>query len=143
MMRIKDVLRKMKVKDITHTEFISLDPTMSIEDAVREEFTKHDYSVIPIARGENILGLLTLSEIKRIPRLKWNDIQVSQIMKKISNNNSLHREESALVALTKMVKAKADLLPVIDNALIKGIVTQDDLLGIINNTEDNNSGVLT
>ena len=143
MVRIKDVLGKIKVKDITHTEFISLDPTMSIEDAVRKEFTKHDYGVIPIARGENILGILALSEIKRIPRLQWNNIQVSKIMQKISNNNSLHREESALVALTKMVKAKADLLPVVENASIKGIVTQDDLLGIINNTAEDSSVLLT
>jgi len=142
-MRIKDVLGKIKVKDITHTEFISLDPSMSIEDAVREEFTKHDYGVIPIACGNNILGLLTLSDIKKIPRLQRNNIQVSQIMKKVSNNNSLHREESALVALTKMVKAKADLLPVVENTSIKGIVTQDDLLGIINNTAEGNSALLT
>jgi predicted transcriptional regulator len=142
-MRIKDVLGKIKVKDITHTKFISLDPAMSIEDAVREEFTKHDYGVLPIAREGNILGILTLSEIKRIPRLQWNDIQVSKIMQKISNTNSLHREESALVALTKMVKAKVDLLPVVENASIKGIVTQDDLLGIINNTAENSSMRLT
>jgi predicted transcriptional regulator len=141
MMRIKDVLKKIKVKDIIHTEFIALDPTMSIEDAVREEFTKHDYGVMPITRGENIVGLLTLSEIKRIPRLKWNEIEVSRIMKKISNNNSLHKEESALVAFTKMVKTKVDLLPVVENASIKGIVTQDDLLEIINNTTEDNSGM--
>jgi predicted transcriptional regulator len=143
MIRIKDVLGKIKVKDITHTEFIALDPSMSIEDAVRNEFTKYDYGVIPIARGENILGLLTLSEIKKIPRLQWQGIQISQIMKKISNNNSLHREESALVALTKIIRAKADLLPVIENTSIKGIVTQDDLLGIINNTAEDNSELLT
>ena len=142
-MRIKDVIGKTKVKDIMHTEFISLDPSLSIEDAVRKEFTKYDYGVCPVTSGEEILGLLTLSEIKRIPRIQWDDIRVSAIMKKISNNNSLHREESASVALTKMVKTKLDVLPVVENTTVKGIVTQDDLMKIINTTAENNSNLLT
>lgn len=140
-MRIKDVIGKIKVKDIMRTEFISLDPSMSIEDALRKEFTKYDYGVIPVTREEIILGLLTLSDIKELPPFRWNDIQVSKIMNEISQKNSLHREESASVALTKMVKTKLDLLPVVENATLQGIVTQDDLISIINNTADNNSGL--
>jgi CBS domain-containing protein len=94
-------------------------------------------------RGEKILGLLTLSEIKRIPRIQWDEIQVATIMYEISNNNSLHREESASIALTKMIKAKLDVLPVVENSTVKGIVTQDDLMKIINDTAENNSKLLT
>ena len=138
-MRIKDIIGKTRVKDIMNTEFSSLDPSMSIEDAVRKEFKHYDYGAFPVTKGEEIVGLLTLSEIKRIPRIRWDEIQVASIMYEISNKNSLHREESASVALTKMVKTKLDLLPVIENATVKGIVTQDDLMRIINNAAESNS----
>ena len=138
-MRIKDIIGKTRVKDIMNTEFSSLDPSMSIEDAVRKEFKHYDYGAFPVARGEEIVGLLTLAEIKKIPRIQWNETQVANIMYKISDKNSLHREESASVALTKMVKTKLDLLPVIENATVKGIVTQDDLMRIINNAAESNS----
>ena len=138
-MRIKDVIGKTKVQDIMHTEFTSLDPSMSIEAAVRKEFKHYDYGVFPVARGKEIVGLLTLAEIKRIPRIRWDEIQVANIMYEISNKNSLHREENASVALTKMIKTKLDLLPVVENTTVKGIVTQDDLMRIINNVAESNS----
>ena len=138
-MRIKDVIGKTKVQDIMHTEFISLDPSMSIEDAVRKEFKHYDYGAFPVTKGEEIVGLLTLSEIKKIPRIRWDDMKISTIMYGISNKNSLHREENASVALTKMVKTKLDVLPVVEHTTVKGIVTQDDLIRIINNTAESNS----
>lgn len=142
-MRIKDIIGKTKVQDIMHTEFSTLDPSMSIEDAVRHEFKHYDYGVFPVTRGEEIVGLLTLAEIKRIPRIRWDDMQVSNIMHEISKKNSLHREESASAALTKMVKTKLDLLPVVENSTVKGIVTQDDLMRIINAAAESNSKSLT
>lgn len=142
-MRIKDVIGNMRVKDIMHTDFISLDPSLSIQDAVRKEFSNYDYGVFPVTRGEEILGLLTLSEIRRIPRVRWEDIQVSNIMYEISNKNSLHREDSASLALTKMVKSKLDLLPVVEKANVRGIVTQDDLMKIINTTAEENTKLPT
>jgi CBS domain-containing protein len=142
-MRIKDVIGKTKVQDIMHTEFTSLDPSMSIEDAVRKEFKHYDYGAFPVTKGEEIVGLLTLSEIKRIPRIRWDGMKISTIMNEISNKNSLHREESASVALTKMVKTKLDLLPVVENTTVKGIVTQDDLMKIINDTAEKSHQLLT
>ena len=142
-MRIKDVIGKTKVQDIMHTEFTALDPSMSIEDAVRKEFKHYDYGAFPVTKGEEIVGLLTLSEIKRIPRIRWDDMKVSTIMYEISNKNSLQREESASVALTKMVKTKLDLLPVVENTTVKGIVTQDDLMKIINDTTEKSHKFLT
>lgn len=142
-MRIKDVIGKTKVQDIMHTEFTALDPSMSIEDAVRKEFKHYDYGAFPVTKGEEIVGLLTLSEIKRIPRIRWDDMKVSTIMYEISKKNSLQREESASVALTKMVKTKLDLLPVVENTTVKGIVTQDDLMKIINDTTEKSHKFLT
>jgi len=142
MIRIKDVLSKMKVKDLLHREVTVLDPAVSVEDAVREEFARQDYGTIPIVCGKNIVGLLTLSEIRKIPRFQWDGVRVSKIMKEISKSNSVHREESALVALTKMVKTKLDLLPVVEHTTLKGVITQDDLMGIINSTTDDSSAFL-
>jgi CBS domain-containing protein len=142
-MRIKNVIGKTKVQDIMHTEFTSLDSSMSIEDAVRKEFKHYDYGALPVTRGEEIVGLLTLAEIKRIPRIRWGELQVSTIMYEISNKNSLLKEESALAALTKMIKTKLDVLPIVENTTVKGIVTQDDLMKIINDTAEKNHKVLT
>jgi predicted transcriptional regulator len=142
-MRIKDVIGKTKVQDIMHTEFTSLDPSLSIEDAVRKEFKHYDYGAFPVTKGEEIVGLLTLAEIKRIPRIRWDELQVSTVMYEISNKNSLQKEESALAALTKMIKTKLDVLPIVENATVKGIVTQDDLMKIINDTAEKNHKLLT
>lgn len=136
MARIKDVIGSLKVRDIMRREYLSVNASASIMRTVENEITQHDYSVLPVERGKRIVGLITITTIRRVPRSQWSDIRVSDVMDAISSHNSLHQEEKAVVALTKMVKTQLDLLPVLENGTCMGVLTQDDLLNILNNPED-------
>lgn len=134
-MPIKDFMGKVKVKDIMNKEKISLDPSMSILDALKNQFFQIDYSTLPITSDNKLLGLITLSNIKRIPRSHWNSTTISKAMHKVSKNNSLHLDDEATVALTKMLRTQLDLLPVVDDSRLVGFVTQDILLGLMEASE--------
>ena len=130
-MQVKDSMGKVKVKDIMNKELISLNPSMSIIDALKNQFFQIDYSTLPITSEKKLLGLITISNIKRIPRSRWNTTNISKVMNKVSKNNSLSLEDKATVALTKMIRTQLDLLPVVDDNRLVGFVTQDILLGLL------------
>ena len=130
-MQVKDSMGKVKVKDIMNKELISLNPSMSIIDALKNQFFQIDYSTLPITSEKKLLGLITISNIKRIPRSRWNTTNISKVMNKVSKNNSLSLEDKATVALTKMIRTQLDLLPVVDDTRMVGFVTQDIILGLM------------
>ena len=136
-MRIKDVLGALKVRDIMRTDYISLNPSISITGAVKNGFTQCDHSAFPVESEARIAGLITIAAIRKVPRSRWNDTRIADVMDEISKNNSLHLEEKAVSALTKMVKTRLDLLPVVEGGTCKGVLTQDDLLRTIADHEEN------
>lgn len=134
-MHVKDFMGKVKVKDIMNKEPISLNPSMSIIDALKNQFFQMDYSTLPITSEDKLLGLITISNIKRIPRSQWNTRNISTVMNKVSSNNSLGLDDEATVALAKMLRTQLDLLPVVDDNKLVGLVTQDILLGLMEPSE--------
>ena len=130
-MQVKDFMEKVKVKDIMNKELISLNPSMSIVEALKNQFFQIDYSTLPITSENKLLGLITISDIKRIPRSRWDTTYISKVMNKVSKNNSLSLDDEATVALTKMLRSQLDLLPVVDDNRLVGFVTQDILLGLM------------
>lgn len=134
-MHVKDFMGKVKVKDIMNKEPISLNPSMSIIDALKNQFFQMDYCTLPITSEDKLLGLITISNIKRIPRSQWNTRNISTVMNKVSSNNSLGLDDEATVALAKMIRTQLDLLPVVDDHKLVGLVTQDILLGLMEPSE--------
>lgn len=138
-MRVKDLLGKIMVKEIMNTELPALNPSMTVIDALKDKFLQIDYGTLPITSGNKILGIFTLLNVKRLPRSKWNTIKVSDVMDRVSKNNTLNLADRAIVALTKMIKTRLDLLPVVEDSKLMGIVTQDDLLRLIDHMKDADS----
>ena len=138
-MRVKDILGKIMVKEIMNTELPALNPSMTVIDALKDKFLQIDYGTLPITSENKILGILTLLNVKRLPRSKWNTIKVSDVMDRVSKNNTLNLADRAIVALTKMIKTRLDLLPVVEDSKLIGVVTQDDLLRLIDHMKDADS----
>ena len=130
-MRVKDFMGDIKVKEIMNKELIPLDPSTTIIDALKNQFVQIDYGTIPVVSGDKLLGLVTLSNVKKIPRSQWSNTKVSEVISNISKINSLSLEDEAKVALTKMIRTQLDLLPVVEDNRLMGFVTQDILLGLI------------
>ena len=135
-MRIKDLMGDIKVKEIMNTELTSIDPSMNIIDALKDQFLHFDYSTLPVVSENKLIGLINLSNVKKLPRQQWNNTKVSKVMNKISDNNSLQMEDKVTVALTKVVKTRLDLLPVVEGGELIGVVTQDDILKTIERKKD-------
>ena len=135
-MRIKDLMGDIKVKEIMSTELISIDPSMNIIDALKDQFLNFDYSTLPVVSENKLIGLINLSRVKKLPRQQWNNTKVSKVMNKISHNNSLRIDDKATVALTKVVKTRLDLLPVVEGEKLIGVVTQDEILKTIERKRD-------
>jgi CBS domain-containing protein len=77
---LQQILSGVKVKDIMTKDIVALSPVMTIDEAVNNYFLRYGYGGFPVVDEGKLLGLLTLKEVRDIPREDWGKARVSAAM---------------------------------------------------------------
>lgn len=125
---IRDALIDTKVKDLMTKEVESVPPNISIEELVSQYFLVYRYVTFPVVWGEQTLGIVSLNDVKSIPREKWKDYVVRDIMTPISSELIVGPQEPALEAFTKISKSNIGRLLVMEEDKLLGILSKTDLI---------------
>ena len=81
---------------------ILIEPDMSISRFIDEVLPLHRFPCFPVARDRRLLGMLTLEDLKKIPREKWRDRRVRDVMRTV--NKSLFVPQNAtLESATELI----------------------------------------
>jgi len=80
--------------------------------------------------GKNI-GLLTIHDIKRAPRNKWDTITVSEIMKPLNEVKTVEINLPLTEALKLMDQEGVNQLPVVEEGEIVGVLTRESLISLL------------
>ncbi|TFF89312.1 MAG: site-2 protease family protein [Promethearchaeota archaeon] len=76
---------------------------ISVEKAIREYFMKYKSSYFPVSNdNKKIIGLLTLNELRNIPRNRRREYIVEYAMKRISTFPSIKEDETGKEAFKKL-----------------------------------------
>jgi len=63
---------------------VVIDPDLPISRFVDEILPLHRYSSFPVATDKRLLGILTLEDLKKLPRQQWRDRRVRDAMRPVS-----------------------------------------------------------
>ncbi|HSB05411.1 MAG TPA: site-2 protease family protein, partial [Thermodesulfobacteriota bacterium] len=74
---LQEVLSGIRVKDIMAKDMITLNPSVSLEEAVDQYFLRYGYGGFPVIDDGKFLGIITLKEVKNVPREDWGRTRVS------------------------------------------------------------------
>jgi len=121
------LLKRIYVIDAMNPHVLSLSPEDSVKKAYQMMLDK-DFRGIPIVESERLVGIVTMSDLLRIPREKMNSTDLKSIMTR--NLLVAYPDESLLDVLNKMTQNGVGRLPVIareTNKLI-GIITRIDVI---------------
>ena len=77
---LQEILWSVKVKDVMVKDIINISPNITIDTAVDEYFLKYGYGGFPIMDDGKILGIVTLKEIKNIPKERWKYTTISSVL---------------------------------------------------------------
>ncbi|WP_111706619.1 CBS domain-containing protein [Lutibacter citreus] len=132
MKRLEPVSKIMTKKLIT----LSLnDDLYKAEKAFKENHIRH----IPIVKNKHIVGMLSLTDLKRISFLDSYDAQEIKIDNAIYNmlsieqimvKNPIHINSNITIKAVVEILSKNEFhaLPVVDNSILVGIITTTDIL---------------
>jgi Zn-dependent protease/predicted transcriptional regulator len=107
---------------------ISVSPSVTISQLVQDYFYKYHYKMFPVLENGQVKGCVSTREVKQIPRERWSEHRVADIVKPCSKENTVSVQEDAIKALSLMNSTGNSRLMVLDGDKLAGVVTLKDLL---------------
>jgi len=74
---------------------LSLEPDLPINRFVDEILPLHRFASFPVAHNRQLLGILSLADLKKIPRERWRSMRAREVMRAV--NSSLFVPENATI----------------------------------------------
>lgn len=124
---LQESLSGVKVKDIMVRDIITISPSITIDDAVNNYFLRHGYGGFPVVSDGKYLGMITLKEIKDIPKNAFEGTRVYDVYLKHRKQWEISREDEVIKALEKMITEDTGRLVVAEDDRIVGLITRNGI----------------
>ena len=134
---LKEHLTGVLVEQIMQKDIESVHPNTNVADLVQMIFVQEHKRAIPVTESDNLVGIVTVSDIKNLPQEKWQTTPVEQIM----NKGTLYTVKPGddLSRVMKLI-AEHDLnqIPVMSQVKLVGIITRADVINYLHLSQELN-----
>ncbi len=127
---LKQALAGVQIRQIMTEHVVGVDWLVSVDELVRDYIYKHQFTNFPVFNRDEFLGMVSLDEVKRVPKELWTFKQVRDIMTPVEHVPSLKPSDDATEALAKMVSDDLGRMPVIEDGHLVGIVSRRDIMNL-------------
>jgi len=125
---IKDILEGVTVSRLMRQDPPTVEPDCKISDLVHTHLMGTDDQAFPVLEQERLVGIVTLDDIRRVPRAEWDTVRVQEIMTPSQNLVTSFPNEDASKALEKLIQRDVRQLPVVRP---DGFNNAPELLGLL------------
>jgi CBS domain-containing protein len=121
---LESVLESVRLDEIMLTEFTTLSPADTLEDALRKAIhtLQEDF---PVVRGSDLVGSVSRQAIVNTLRSDGNGYVQAVMIRLVE---AAHGGESLASAFRRLNARKLNLVPVVENERLVGIVTRQNLM---------------
>lgn len=116
---------KLKVKDFMTRDVITISPDQTIDDA-KELMKNKGIAGLPVINGEQLVGIITISDI--ITALEKDKLKAKVLEVMTKQVIVLNSDETIKETLSRFRKYKIGRFPVLDNEKIVGIISIGDIV---------------
>lgn len=121
---LQESLSGVKVHDIMVKELVIVSSSMTIEDVVNDYFLRYGYGGFPVVADGKYLGIVTLKEVKDVPRERWRSVKTADIVVPHQRRWEVSPADDVMKALGLMLKEDKGRLVIIENGKLAGMITR-------------------
>lgn len=125
---VQDLLEGIPVKQMMRTNPPVVSPDKSVSSLVHEHVMGTDDQSFPVLEGDRLLGLVTLDDIRSVPREEWDQMNVRAIMTPSDQLLTVGPDEDASDALNKLSEKDIRQLPVLQDGQLVGVLRRRDIV---------------
>ena len=124
---VRQQLSGVRVKDIMNPAPECVNPDRSVQDVVHENFIQNGRRAVPICQGSNLVGIVTLTDVKKLPRDRWAQTRVEEIMTH-APLYTVDRNDDLNVALKLMAQQGLNQVLVTADGQLAGMLSRSDII---------------
>ncbi|MBW2996035.1 site-2 protease family protein [Candidatus Woesearchaeota archaeon] len=125
---LKDALAKVKVKNVMVKDVKAVSPDITLANLFQNYFLRYGAEGVLVAKDKTFLGVATVASLKGIPKQEWPKKKVKDILIPAKNIQTAKETDDAFHVLERMGRAKVNVMPVIKNKKMIGVVSVRSLL---------------
>lgn len=129
---LQATLRGHTASEVMTRDCPTVDPEMTVDRLVNDQILAQGRRCFPVASDDQVLGLVTLHNVKSVPRELWPTKTMRQTMTPFDKLRSVPPTEDLSSVLKVMTESDIDQVLVVENGSIVGVIGRDNLLGFIN-----------
>ncbi|OGO21706.1 MAG: hypothetical protein A2144_13715 [Chloroflexi bacterium RBG_16_50_9] len=128
---LQDTLRGHTVSEIMTRDCLMVSPEINLEQLVNEHVLTSGRRCFPVAVEGRVQGLVTLHNIKEVPRELWGVKKVKEAMTPFDNLKWVRPDDDLSSVLQILTQEDINQLPVVQDQKIVGIIGRDNLLSFV------------
>ena len=128
---LNDVLQGHTASEVLTKECTLVSPELTVQQLVNEQILTGGKRCFPVVADEKALGLITLNDVRAVPRDQWDTRKVSEAMIPAEKMLSVGPNEDLAKVLQILTEKDINQVPVVEDGKIIGIVARDALLSFV------------
>jgi Zn-dependent protease len=124
----RDLLEGVPVSRLMRTDVPSVSPGISVSSLVHDHIMGTDEHAFPVLDAAHLVGLVTLEDVRKVPRDEWERTSVSQIMTPRDRLVVMAPGDDASEALEKLAQHDIRQVPVLQMDTFIGLLRRRDLV---------------
>jgi len=133
---LHDALIGITARQVTDYDCPLIPPHLNLMELVQQHILPTGRSCFLVTGGAGLEGMVTLQQIKKVPRTRWTITSVQDIMTPASKLKVAYADQDILSVLQEMNGKNANHIPVIEAGKVIGIINREDIARLLRTRAD-------
>jgi Zn-dependent protease/CBS domain-containing protein len=133
---LRDAFIGITARQVTDYDCPLIPPHLNLMELVQQHILPAGRSCFLVSWGAELEGMVTLQQIKKVPRTRWAITSVQDIMTPASKLKVAYADQDALSVLQEMNGENANHIPVIEAGKVIGIINREDIARFLRTRAD-------
>jgi CBS domain-containing protein len=125
---LQSMFRGVTVGDVMNTNPFTVPANISLQKLVEEYFLPQGIRSALVMQADQLAGLITLSDIRHVPRDQWPEVPVGHAMIPLDRLHVVSPQQNLNDVLPLMAGRDVNQLPVVQNGRLVGILSRDAIV---------------
>jgi Zn-dependent protease len=120
---VENLLRDVRVSEVMERDVPTVPSQLTVDTFADQLFAGDGGSAIPVVRGDEIVGMIGASQVRRVGRRQWATTRAEELMTGLAGPGTLAPDDGLWPALQRIRRAGVDGLPVLEGSALAGVLT--------------------
>ncbi len=127
---LRERLSHVKVKELMNPNITTVEPETTVEDMVNNVFRRQHGRAVPVCKEGKLIGIATITDLKKTSQDKWTTTAVKQIMTS-QLLYTVSPEDNLNTAMVLIAKNDVNQVLIKDDGKCGGLLSRADIIRLI------------